>query len=74
MSARTPISGRYGEKHDTIFRLGFSTLARLWGEHGGGDGPAVRPAWLQRAGQLPRPEIAQQPGPLVFLHEPCGRI
>ena len=69
---RTPISGRYGEKHDTIFRLGFSTLARLWRKHGGGDGPAVRSAWLQRARQLPRAEIANSPDRWYFCMNHAG--
>ena len=74
LSVGTPISNGYGAKHDTYTRLGISAVARLWLEQRGGDGSIVRPARLQRTRQLPGAEIAQQPGPLVFLHDACGRV
>src|SRR5205085_11769779 len=65
--------GLYGQGK-TIERLGLSPLARLWRLAGGRGRAQVRPARLRRARRPAGAEIAEQPGPLVFLPGPCRRI
>lgn len=68
------LCGPDGAQHISFERLGVSALARLWLGPRDDDGAHLRPPRLRRAGQLPRAEVAQQPGSLVFLRDARGRI
>ena len=66
-------AGLYGEG-EKIERLGLSPLACLWRLAGGRSRAQMRPARLRRARRPAGAQIAEQPGPLVFLRSPRRRV